>query len=227
MHNILLNDPDLVAWVCLQHYFTKMSEQILILGHSFISRLKIFASKRPHHSVDLNMGLNPNNEKVLMEGFPGGNLQTMKTRGMKVVHRFNPQIVVLQIGSNDLCNHTNTVQDVARGIIELAITLKFSHGIKKVCILQVLHKVPPKKRTRHQVDITWFNERCDELNRFLGNYFKDNKVENISFWKHQGFWLPSNKRLVYTDDGTHLNESHGYPKYYQSIRGLVVSLLKK
>lgn len=134
--------------------------------------------------------------------------------------------MVLQIGSNDLCNFSRTVNDVAKGIIEFTLQLKFCYNVRKVAVIQILHKLPPTIPVRYPVDTVKFNKRCDELNLFLGNYFKDDKVEGVRFWRHQGFWTEENKRLTYMADGTHLNVEHGYPKYYQNVRRVVVSMLK-
>ena len=78
--------------------------------------------------------------------------------------------------------------------------------------------------TKDAVDIPWFNDRVDTLNTFLRNYFKEDRVEGVEFWRHSGFRSPENQELVYTD-GVHLNEVYGYPKYYNGALAAVVSLL--
>ena len=89
--------------------------------------------------------------------------------------------------------------------------------------------------TKDAVDIPWFNDRVDTLNTFLRNYFtlntflrnyfKEDRVEGVEFWRHSGFRSPENQELVYTDDGVHLNEVYGCPKYYNGALAAVVSLL--
>jgi hypothetical protein len=91
----------------------------------------------------------------------------------------------------------------------LVLTLKYCYNVQRVAVLQILHWQWPRRRIRYPVDIPWFNDRVDTLNIFLRNYFKED-----------------NQELVYTDDGVHLNEVYGYPKYYNSVRAAVVSLLK-
>jgi hypothetical protein len=68
---------------------------------------------------------------------------------------------------------------------------------------------------------TGFNDRVDTLNTLLRNYFKEDRVEGVQFWRHSGFWSSKNQELVYTDDGVHLNEVYGYAKYYNSVLLLV------
>ena len=50
-------------------------------------------------------------------------------------------------------------------------------------------------------------DRVDTLNTFLRNYFKEDRVEGLQFWRH-----PENQELVNTDDKVHLNEVYGYTK---------------
>ena len=63
-------------------------------------------------------------------GYPGGHLNIIKTEGLQDVQRCNPEIVVLRISSNDLCKETNEVHDVAKGIIEVALSLRFRYNVK-------------------------------------------------------------------------------------------------
>lgn len=203
-----------------------MVTKVLILGHSFVKRLFDFIRRSNYHSVDFNMNLDPLREKVYLRGYPGGNLEVINSRGLGEIRRLQPDLVFLQIGSNDLCKQQNSVMDVARGIIEFVLKLRYSYGVHKVAVLQILHRLPPTKEIRYEVDTVWFNQRCDELNLYLSNYFKDNKVEKVCFWRHSGFWSDENKQRVFSPDGVHLNNMHGYPKYYQSLRAAIVSLAK-
>jgi hypothetical protein len=66
----------------------------------------------------------------------------------------------------------------------------------------------------------------DELILYLSNYFKENQVEKVCFWRHSGFWSEEYNQRVFLPDGVHLNNMHIYPKYYQSLRAAIVSLSK-
>ena len=88
--------------------------------------------------------------------------------------------------------------DVAWGIIEFALKLRYSYGVHKVAVLQILHKLPPTKEIWYEVDTVWFNQRYDEFNLYLSNYFKDNKVEKVCFGGTQGFGqMKTNKGYFY------------------------------
>ena len=122
--------------------------------------------------------------------------------------------------------HKNSVIDVAGGIIEFVLKLRYSYGVHKMAESQILHRLPPTKEIRYEVETVWFNQHCKELILYLSNYFKQNKVENVCFWRHLGFWSDEHNQRVFLPDGVHLNNMHGYPKYYQSWRAAIVSLAK-
>ena len=49
---------------------------------------------------------------------------------------------------------------------------------------------------RYEVDIPWFNGRCDELNTYLIRYFKDDQMENVVFWKRSVFGQQKVNKLL-------------------------------
>ena len=59
------------------------------------------------------------------------------------------------------------------------------------------------------MNIPWFNGRCDELNTYLIRYFKDDKMKDVVFWKHSGFWSTESQHTAYCKDGVHLNTQSG------------------
>ncbi|XP_063416232.1 uncharacterized protein LOC134697875 [Mytilus trossulus] len=48
-------------------------------------------------------------------------------------------------------------------------------------------------------------------------------MDNVSIWKHPGFWSERSKQFAFCNDGIHLNINTSYPKYYNSIPAAVVS----
>jgi lysophospholipase L1-like esterase len=126
-------------------------------------------------------------------------------------------VVLLQVGSNDLYQLNKSVQEIEQKLIGLVLALKYCYHVQRVAVLQILHRQWSRRRIRYQVDIPWFNDRVDTLNTFFRNYFEEDRVECVQFWRHSGFWSPENQELVYTNDGVHLNEVYGYTKYYNSV----------
>ena len=178
------------------------------------------------YDVNLNLNLNPHSEQVFLRGYPGAKIDYIKERCLHMVGSLQPTVVLLQVDSNDLCQLDKSVQEMEQNLIGLVLALQYCYHVQRVAVLQILHRQWPKRRIRYPVDIPWFNDLVDTLNTFLRNYFKEVRMEVVQTWKPSGFWTPENQELVYTDDGVHLNEVYGYPKYFNSVRAAVVSLLK-
>ena len=119
-----------------------------------------------------------------------------------------------------------SVQEIEHKLIRLVLTLKYCYHVQRVAVLQIMYRQWPRRRIRYPIDIPWFNDQVDTLNTFLRNYFKEDRVEGVQFWRNSGFWSPEDQELVYTDDGVHLNEVFGYTQYYNSVRAAVVCLLE-
>jgi hypothetical protein len=80
-----------------------MATKDLILGHSFISRFHDFLRFNVRADVNLNLNLNPHSEQVFFKGYPGANIDYIKERYLHMVGSLEPTVVLLQVGSNDLC----------------------------------------------------------------------------------------------------------------------------
>jgi hypothetical protein len=149
---------------------------------------------------------------VLMSSYPGAKIDYIKERCLHMVGSLEPRVVLLQVGSNDLCQLNKSVQVIKQKLIGLVLTFKCCYLVQRVAVLQILHRKWPRWRIRYPVDIPWFNDRVDTLNTFLRNYSKEDRVEGVQFWRHSGFWSPENQELVHTDDEVHFNVVHGYTK---------------
>lgn len=51
-------------------------------------------------------------------------------------------------------------------------------------------------------------------------------IDGVKFYKLTGFWSKESQMKVYDSDGVHLN-SEGNKKYYNNLRGVLVSALKQ
>lgn len=195
-----------------------MQNTILFLGHSFIVRLHRFLN----HSVNFRTNLGLNREHVVYRGYSGCTIDRLSQRGIREVDKFKPALVCLQIGSNDLCSIDVEVHDLVDKIVDFTEMLR-GRGVRRVCVFQILHRKPPTKPGRFAVDSEWFNSRVDLVNRLLDERLGRDFLSGVRFWRHAGFWSPENKAMVFCEDGVHLNETQGYPKYYNSVRASVVS----
>ena len=78
--------------------------RVLVLGHSFVRRLREFAAQ--NHSggpYDLNLGLS-NICSIIFHGIGGRTVDKMIKNDLDKIRSAAPNIVVLELGSNDLCD---------------------------------------------------------------------------------------------------------------------------
>ena len=123
-----------------------MATEVLILGHSFNSRFYDFLRFNVRADVNLNLNLNPHSEQVFFRGYPGANIDHIKERCLHMVGSLEPTVVLLQVGSNDLCQLHKSVQDIEQKLIGLVLTLKCCYLVQRVAVLQILHRQWPRRR---------------------------------------------------------------------------------
>jgi hypothetical protein len=164
-----------------------MATKDLILGHSFISRFYDFLRFNVSADVNLNLSLNPQSEQVFLRGYQWAKIDYIKERCLDMVGSLQPIDVLLQVGLNDVCQLDKSVQEIEHKSIGLVLTLKYCYHVQRMSVLQILHRQWPRRRIRYPVDIPWFHDRVDTLNTFLRNYFKEDRVEGVQFWRHSGF----------------------------------------
>ena len=104
-----------------------------------------------------------------------------------MVGSLHPTVVLLQVGSNVFYQLDKSVQEIDNKLIGLVLTLRYCYHVQRVAVLQILHRKWPRRRIRYPVDIPWFNDRVHTLNNFLINYFKEDRMEGVQFWRHSVF----------------------------------------
>ena len=65
-----------------------------------------------------------------------------------MVASLQPVVVLLQVGSNDLCQLDKSVQEIEQKLIGLVLTLKYCYNVQRVAVLQILHRQWPIRRMR-------------------------------------------------------------------------------
>lgn len=83
-----------------------MPTRVLVLGHSFIKRLHRDILNRWYPNLVQHLNLRQAGVIVKLVGLSGGTIDTLledeENRVRKAMLRFSPDIVILQIGGNDL-----------------------------------------------------------------------------------------------------------------------------
>ena len=180
---------------------------MLILGHSFIRCLREFISS---HCDDFNVNFRLAESAVTRwHGVGGRTVAKTLQFDLPIVSSFAPDIVTLQLGSNDLV--TFSPLHVGSIIEDFVRLLHTSYGVKLVCVCQTL------RRDNAPV----FNSKVGLLTRYLRVVLEP--LPYAIFWGHKGFWKA--QANFYVPDGVHLNGLGQY-KLYKSLRGAVLRSLR-
>ena len=188
---------------CSSRLFISMASSVpsvLVLGHSFIRRLRDDLRSHFDSRADDTFGLS-DDAIVHLHGVGGLTVARLR-RDLGMVSSLSPQVVILELGTNDL---TRLRLEVAGSEIEDT----FSVRVIGVC------KVLPRVRA------PFFNGAASILNQYLCGVLEP--IPNVFRWRHRGFDNPSVH--PYLPDGVHVN-SFGQYCLYRSYRGAILKALR-
>ena len=173
---------------------------------------KLFSGKFPRS----NLCLSPEEFRVGMHGTSGGVISTNKTgyplrKNLFHVINAHPDIVFVDIGSNNMCDEEVTPAKLAGDIMKLARFFVEGCDVKIVVIGALL----PRRNPDLAVG---YNRRVSETNALLQSRTADE--ERIMFCYHA--WFDNPLPGVYCKDGVHLSYTKGYERYSRSIRGAIL-----
>ena len=185
----------------------------VIIGHSFVKRLARWLVL--HHVVNFNV--DADRIEVFLHGVSGACASTTGVRRNRsligeasLVRDLSASIVVIDIGSNDLCLPGVEPDSLVRSIFSL-VDLCFAHGARFVVVAEVL---PRRGRPV-------FNDKVAASNRLLAEACTGSPC--TYFWRHRKNNF--NTRFL-TDfvsrDGVHVDNLRGMPKYFMSMRGAIL-----
>ena len=193
--------------------------KVLILGASHVRRLAEHAHDTNLQSSGFSPNLNLKQCNLQFFGIGGRTVKKLRKFDLHVVRRFKPDVIFLQIGSNDLCDMTLpgipvTPKLVANSITKLVHTLHLQYGVSHIVVGQCIkRKVLPRRMSD-------YNNRVCNLNTALCRLLSD--VPYSSYWRHIGFWKPGTNIYI---DGIHYNLL-GQKLLYRSIRGGILHSLR-
>ena len=180
--------------------------RVLILGHSFIRRLREYIGRNA--DLDANLHIL---EGIELKWHGVGGRTVLKTVqfDLTVVEKFMPDIVILQLGTNDLShlpavNVGSAIEDLTRSLYDLL-------NVKCVCVCQTIYRTGTPT----------FNKNVILLNQYLKVVLEP--IPYAMFWSHKGFWRAKTNFMA--RDGIHLNGLGQY-KLYRSLRGAVLRCLQ-
>ena len=180
--------------------------KVMILGHFFVRRLS--GDLENHFDDRAKSNFDLEDVKVRLFGVGGRTVEKIKQFDVANVSRFTPDIVILEIGTNDLCNAPppETVGSQIDELVELLLN-HFSVRVVGVCL--VIKRAEPM-----------FNKNVEVLNRYLSVVVDRPRV---FVWRHK--ILDSTSHDFLLEDGVHLNPCGQY-LLYRSYRGVILKAVK-
>ena len=182
---------------------------VLILGHSFVRRMQDDLSNRFHPRTDLNFNLS--DATVCFHEVGGRTVRKLRTYDLYVVRRLKPDVIILELGTNDLTNLSPEV--VGSEIEELVSLLLETFSVRVIC---VCHVIP---RGISFAGCDRFLQRISSLKQYLSVVLA---FPQVFCWTHYSFSNPS--KPFYLADGVHLNQVGQY-LLYRSYRGAILKAL--
>ena len=183
--------------------------RVLILGHSFIRRLHEFVrlpTNALREDFDITTPMN-----LRWHGVGGRTVAKVIRYDLEIVRQFSPDIVILQLGTNDISDRSiRSALTVGSQLEDLTRQLHEQFGVTVVCVCQTILRENPH-----------LNKRIRTLTAYLRVVLQP--LPFAFYWRHRGFWRTTQSFLLY--DGVHLNQ-RGQFKLYRSLRGALIQSLK-
>lgn len=187
---------------------------ILILGHSFVRRLQTFLTE--HHDRRAAHNMNLPHENISFLGIGGRTVSKMLSLDLDKIKAFQPKVIILELGTNDLCVVGQRPESVGSDIEHLVQVLHDHCGAEFIMVCLVIYRsaIPP-----HVPD---FSHKVDLLNKYLKVVLEP--LPYAEAWSHRGLQSPS--IAVLCRDGVHGNAAGNYA-LYRSYRRAILFALKK
>ncbi|XP_071501990.1 uncharacterized protein [Diadema antillarum] len=187
---------------------------VLVLGHSYIGSLNSFIERDPARS---NLALERSSVLAFLHDVghtQPGNVFSASSQ-LDLVWELSPDAVVIDLGSNDLCELGATTESTVTALLDLALRVSRIPGVRHVIVCGIIPRLfVPKWKTN-------FNAAVHDTNRLLAKFLEN--LPNVHFWRHRAF--TQNHSKLFMQDGVHFNEA-GMLRYFRTIRGAVMKAYK-
>lgn len=182
-------------------------------GHSFVRRLEEFGIKNQDRGWS-NLSLDFRDIETTFFGIGGsivrpGPKSMQNTRNMNVISSYNPDVIFLQVGGNDIKHRNVDPKKLARDSIVFAKFIIECYDVKHVIIGQLFRQYSRRNPMN-------YNELVYDVNKQLTELTGDES--KISLWHHRGFWF--NTRQYISAYGVHCNNLD-MRKFAQSERSAI------
>lgn len=182
---------------------------VLIFGHSFVKRFNWNLWSNSIPGVDANFNL-PGKASVHLHGVGGHTVA--KLSNLRVFRSLAPDIIILEIATNNLSIHGPEVVGSAIDDLVQLPQVEFSVRVVAVCHVNWRGQSYPQAPN--------FNNSAKLLNQYVWVVLEQHP--NIFTWRHMGFTNPSPNVML--PDGVHVNSAGQYC-LYRSYRGAILKAL--
>ena len=108
---------------------------------------------------------------------------------LEVIKSDAPNVVALELGSNDICDSHCDADSIALSLVAFTELLIKSLSVRFVVVCQIL----PRRHT----PFDGYNERVQKVNTLLREALQN--INSAKFWRHRGLVNPA--KNVYARDG--------------------------
>lgn len=187
-----------------------MPEKVIVFGHSFVRRLEQYTNTCTTGDIK-NLGLCTNTFGIQLYGL-GGLCMSQRRRLHSCDSKLHgADMVLLDIGSNDLCDPEYDINRFVTDLVSFASYLVTGLQVRKVIVLQIIKRARPP--------FSKYNDNVVECNVALKQLITTKCQLPIYFWRHRGMWNTDSN--IFHRDGVHLS-IRGYEKYLRSVRDCII-----
>ena len=153
---------------------------VLILGHSFVRRLSSDLSSNFDARASEHFDL-VGDPVIHLHGVGGRTVEKLRLYDLGVVSARRPDIIILEIGKNDLVDEHPEV--VGCEIDDLVQLLLASYSVRVIGVCEVIPRIRAP----------FFNVAALILNQYLNGVLE--LCPNVFSWRHRGFSNPTRQSL--------------------------------
>ena len=187
--------------------------RVAVVGHSFIKRIcdDLTRSKGYYHNFGMNFEVA--SVDIICDG--GMKIAHARQRVLFDIMKTFPDLVYLELGSNDVCRRWMTPKEIGDDMCDLVEEI-LRLGAIKVIVGETAYRYG-KGIPKRMGD---YNYRVNALNRYLQVQLDEEFTQGAALWRHKGIW--NCRKQIYSHDGTHFN-ALGNRRLYRSIRGGIIA----
>lgn len=190
--------------------------KVVIAGTSHVRRLRDAIDEGSDPAFEAHFGLSQISTDFVCGG--GWGLEDI-VRHQSQILRSKPHVLVLQVGSNDICSADCCPLIIADALLDTACHLQQCGNISSVIVCHLLPRSLGVYMPTAEAVSAYTLARV-KFNQFIDVVASD--YTKVKVWKHKKLFNPIQEVLL--SDGVHLNTSGQY-KFYKSLRGAILFAL--